>query len=190
MKKHFWMTVGLTVGFAGAAFAHKGHEHASNIPTHVQWGLSGIKELINVHPLFVHFPIALLMGAIGFYFLGSILKKEELFIAGKWSLFFGTLGAGVSVWTGLQAAETVYHDEEIHQMMMAHQYVGIALLVLSAVLSLWVIISKKTIPSARLLFLGSLLILSALIAQAADLGGRMVYGKGVGIGMKSLMPKT
>ena len=55
MKKHFWMTVGLTVGFAGAAFAHKGHEHASNIPTHVQWGLSGIKELINVHPLFVHF---------------------------------------------------------------------------------------------------------------------------------------
>ena len=111
------------------------------------------------------------MGAIGFYFLGSILKKEELFIAGKWSLFFGTLGAGVSVWTGLQAAETVYHDEEIHQMMMAHQYVGIALLVLSAALSLWVIISKKTIPSARLLFLGGLLILSALIAQAADLGG-------------------
>lgn len=173
--------------FPANAFAHQGHEHASNVPVAVPWGLQGIQEMINLHPLFVHFPIALLMGAVAFYFLGNFLKKEELLAAGKWALFFGTLGASAAVWSGLQAAETVFHDEEIHKIMIVHQYFGIAILVSSVALSLWVILSKKTIPSMRLVFLGGLLILSALIAQAADFGGRMVYGKGVGVGLKSMM---
>ncbi len=180
------LTISILGLFPAVAFAHQGHEHASNVPV-VSWGLQGVQEMINIHPLFVHFPIALLLAASMFYFLGSIFKKEELFVAGKWSLFLGTLGSGVAVWSGLQAAETVFHDEEIHKIMMAHQYVGIAILVSSAALSLWVILSKKTIPSMRLVFLGGLLILSVLIAQAADFGGRMVYGKGVGVGMKSMM---
>lgn len=185
MKNKILIMLAVTA-FPGVALAHQGHEHASNVPV-VSWGLQGIKEMINLHPLFVHFPIALLLGAVAFYFLGLILKKEELLGAGKWALFAGVLGAAVSVWSGLEAAETVFHDAEIHKIMMAHQYTGIAILVLSAALSLWVIVSKKAMPSTRILFLGMLLLLSGLIAQAADFGGRMVYGKGVGVGLKSMM---
>ena len=181
VKRNILITIGLVLSFLGVTFAHEGHEPLSSTPFHLQWGLHGTQELPNLHPIFVHLPIALLLAAAVFHFLGSILRKEELWVAGKWSLFFGTVGAGISVWSGLEAAETISHDEEVHTIMMAHQYVGIAVLVLSAILSVWVIISKKTMFSGRPLFLAALLVLSALIAQAADFGGWMVYGKGVGV---------
>ena len=100
-------------------------------------GLKGLEELINIHPLFIHFPIALLLSSLAFYFFGNILKKEEFLVAGKWTLYFGTLAATVAVWTGLEAAKTVFHDAGIHEMMMAHQYIGFAVVRLSLILSVW-----------------------------------------------------
>jgi len=168
-------------------WAHEGHEHASNIPIGVEWGLKGVQELINIHPLFVHFPIALLLTAAVLYLLGTLFRKEELFIAGKWLLYFGTASAAVTVWTGLQAANTVSHDEATHQLMMAHQYLGIGILALSAILSLWLLITRKAVPNGKIPFLLGLLLLTALIFQQADFGGRMVFLNGVGVGRKSMM---
>ncbi len=167
--------------------AHEGHEHASNVPVGVEWGLKGAQELINFHPLFVHFPIALLLTSTAFYFLGSIFRKEELFAAARWELYFGTLSAALAVWTGLQAAGTVQHDEQVHKMMMAHQYFGFAVLALGLVLCIWVFFSKANIPSkGRTFFLIGLAFLALVLTQGADLGGRMVFSKGVGVGLKSM----
>lgn len=58
--------------------------------------------------------------------------------------------------------------------------------VLSVILSLWLMISRDIIPPLRPLFLIALLVLGALVAQTADFGGRLVYGKGVGIQIKSI----
>ncbi len=120
-----------------------------------------------------------------FYILGSIVKKVDLFIAGKWALFFGAMGSGVAVWSGLQAAQTVVHDSEIHQIIIMHQYLGIGILVLSVLLSLWLLVTKSNIPKQRGLFLSGLIALSLMIVQAADFGGRMVYGRGVGVRIKN-----
>ena len=49
----------------------------------VKWGLEGVKELVNIHPLFTHFPIALLLSSLGFYLLGLIFKKEHFLKTGK-----------------------------------------------------------------------------------------------------------
>lgn len=185
MKKTFGTIFGILV-FAGPAFAHKGHGAVTH-PIHISWGLQGAQELLNVHPLFTHFPIALLLAAVAFYVLGALFRKENLFIAGKWTLWFGALSTAATVWTGLQAAETVAHDEEIHQIMMRHEYLGIAILILSIVWSLWVAISKANIPAhGRIVFMGGLIILSGMILQEADFGGRMVFLKGVGVGRKNM----
>ena len=181
MKKKTVMTFLLSVLFAGIAWAHAGHGAVTH-PVHVPWGLQGAQEAINVHPLFVHFPIALLLTSTVFYILGTILRKEHFLVAGKWVLYFGTLAAGFAVGTGLYAANTVSHDEETHQIMMLHQKLGIAVLCLSTFLSLWLLFSKTNIPSkGRLFFLGGLLLLGALLTQQADFGGRMVFLKGVGV---------
>jgi uncharacterized membrane protein len=170
-------------------FAHEGHEHASNLPVNVRWGFEGVKELVNLHPLFTHFPIALLFSAFGFYLLGVIFRKDHFFKTGQWTLFFGTLGAGVAVWTGLQAANSVPHDETTHAIIMAHQYLGIAVLVLSALLSLWVLISKSNLPKVRVVFVGGLFLIVVLLLQQVDFGGRLVFFHGVGMGRKSVMNK-
>lgn len=188
-----------TIGFLFIAWllsgailwAHEGHEHASNVPVGVEWGLKGAQELTNIHPLFVHFPIALLLTATAFYFLGTIFKKEDLLAAAKWELFLGTFAAMATVWTGLKAAETVAHDEIIHQIMMMHQYFGFAVLGISIVLSIWVLASKANIPAkGKPAFLLILLVLAAILTQGADLGGRMVFSKGVGVGLKSVMHES
>ncbi len=185
MKKTFSIFLLLFL-MSSPTWAHKSHGTVTQ-PIHVSWGLQGAQELLNVHPLVTHFPIALLLLAVLFYFLGIIFRKENFFMAGKWTLWFGALSAAITVWTGLQAAETVVHDEEIHQIMMRHQYLGIAILILSVVWGLWVAISKANIPSrGRVIFMGGLLLLSAMILQEADFGGRMVFLKGVGVGRKNL----
>lgn len=185
MKKTIGTILGI-LAFAGPAFAHTSHGAVTK-PIYVSWGLQGAQELLNVHPLFTHFPIALLLAAVDFYVLGILFRKENFYFAGKWTLWFGALSAGITVWTGLQAAETVRHDEEIHQIIIRHQYLGISILILSIVWSLWVAISKANIPSrGRVIFMGGLLLLSAMILQEADFGGRMVFLKGVGVGKKNI----
>lgn len=169
------------------AFAHEGHDHVINDPLQVQWGLQGAMELINVHPLFVHFPIALLLAAVTFYVSGILFRQEGLLNAGKWTLFAGTFGASAAVWTGLQAAGTVAHGGDTHQIMMAHQYLGIAILTLSIILSFWVIVSKANMPKAPKIFFMILLLLAAVITQQADLGGRLVFSHGVGVGKKNMV---
>ncbi len=174
--------------FNNTSWASEGHEHTKGGFFNVQWGFQGLQNLMNVHPLFVHFPIALLLVAAALYVLGTITKRESIFVAGKWSLLLGTLGAAFAVLTGLQAAKSVPHAGETHQIMMAHQYLGIAVLVVSLILSLWVLISKANIPTrGRTLFLIVLFALAAILTQQADLGGRMVFMHGVGVGKKSMM---
>jgi len=178
-------TVMVCLGSSYSVWAHEGHEHASNAPTYVKWGLAGMQQLQNLHPAVVHFPIALLLAAVLFYVLGIFLKKEEFNFGGKWLLYFGALSAGIAVWSGLRAANGVMHDEESHLIMMPHQYLGIAIFVLSLIFSGWVFISKKNIPKQRCIFLGMLILLACLIIQQADFGGRLVFLKGVGVGNKN-----
>ena len=154
----------------------------------VEWGLAGLKDVINVHPLFVHSPIGLLLAAFAFYFLGSIFKKDELLAAGKWTLYLGTFAAALTVWTGLQAEGTVPHGYDVHQILLLHKYIGFAVLALSAALSAWVFFSKTLVPSkGKPVFLAGLALLAIVLTQGADLGGRMVFLHGVGVGRKSMM---
>lgn len=189
MKKTGLLPLFGIFGLAGTVLAHEGHEHVATNPSQVQWGLQGAMELINAHPLFVHFPIALLLSAVAFYTVGILFRKDGLLGAAKWMLFGGTLGATAAVWTGLRAAGTVAHGGDTHQIMMVHQYLGITILALSIILSLWAIASKANMPKAPKIFFLVLLVLAAIITQQADLGGRLVFLHGVGVGQKTMIQK-
>lgn len=162
----------------------------SDLFVSVKWGLEGVKELVNLHPLFTHFPIAFLLASFAFYLLGIIFKKDHFLKTGQWTLYFGTLGAGAAVWTGLQAANTVAHDDTTHAMMMAHQYLGIAVLVLGVFLSTWLLISKSSFPKPKPIFVGGLFLIAGLLLQQVDFGGRLVFFHGVGMGRKSFVQKN
>lgn len=154
-------------------------------------GLQGLKEMINIHPLFVHFPIGLLFMSAVFYWAGAVLKNEGLIESGRWTLYGGFSFSVIAVITGLKAANTIPHDEETHQIMMLHQNMGYIILFLSAGLSAWTLAVKSALPQkGRAAFLITSLFLIAAVIQQADLGGRMVFLKGVGVGNKSMLQES
>jgi len=156
----------------------------------IQWGLKGMGEVINIHPLFVHFPIALLLTSFACFLLGSVFKKDELLVTGKWALYFGTLAAILTVLTGLQAERGVSHGGGTHEIMIVHKYIGFVVLGLSLILTIWINRSKANIPTkGRMGFLIGSALLALIVTQGADLGGRMVFLNGVGVGRKSFIEK-
>lgn len=144
--------------------------------------LPGVSQMANIHPLLVHFPIALLNGFFIMEILGLLLKKEELTAAATWMLYLGTLGAIGAVSAGLWAASTVPHGDEVHAIMERHEHFGLTVLALAVVLSAWRIYTRARLSTkARVVHLFFAFVTVVVMAFGADLGGLMVYKHGVGV---------
>jgi len=140
--------------------------------------LPGISEMMNIHPMIVHFPIALLNAFVLMELLAYLFKKEEMKNAATWMLYLGTLGAAATVTAGFFAASSVPHNEETHAIMTRHMYLGITVFLLSLSLSIWRLTGKKKSAPASLA-IGFIMI--TIMAFGADLGGLMVYKYGVAV---------
>lgn len=144
--------------------------------------LPGVGEMMNIHPLLVHFPIAMLSAFTIMELLGFILKKEELRIAATWMLYIGALGAAGAVMAGLWASSTVPHSKEIHAIILRHRNFGLTVLGLSLFLAAW-----RLKVEARFALVGQIVHLIAAVVMTislifgADLGGLMVYKYGVSV---------
>ncbi len=146
--------------------------------------LPGVSSMANIHPLFVHYPIAFLSVFFLVELIGTVFKREGLRRAASWFLFLGTLGAIAAVAAGLRAAATVEHAEEVHAILNAHARLGIAVLSLALVLSFWRVFGKRGLllsGKARLVYLFAAFVMVVAMTFGADLGGLMVYRYGVGV---------
>jgi uncharacterized membrane protein len=144
--------------------------------------LPGISAIANIHPLVVHFPIAFLFSYFVFDLLGSLFKKPTWRQFATGSLYLGTLAAGAAVAAGLAAADSVEHGGNVHSIMETHELIGISVLSLALLLSIWRLLSHgiiEGIPNIFNLLLSALLV--GLITIGADLGSLMVYKHGVAV---------
>lgn len=144
--------------------------------------LPGMGGLHNVHPLFVHFPIAFLLGFFILDVFGGFTYKMHCRKAASFFLYFGTVSAMITVAAGLVAAATVEHGGNVHEMMERHEHFGITVLGLSCLLSVWRM-NVKTIVSdiSDSLFMLLSTVLCVYVVLTADLGGMMVYQYGVAV---------
>lgn len=144
--------------------------------------LPGIAGMDNIHPLFVHFPIAFFTAFFVIDCLGALSKKTQWRYVAGWLLHLGTIAAIFTVIAGLFAAESVEHGEDVHEIMERHEHIGIAVLSLALFLSAWRLkqwgINSKGSNTLFLAFSGFLCL---LISLGADLGGLMVYQYGVSV---------
>src|SRR5690242_7937074 len=136
--------------------------------------LEGARHLQNIHPLIVHFPIALLNGAALFYLAAWVFKKEDLAKAGFWVLLLGTLTLAVAVGTGLYAESGVMVALDVRRKLLApHKLYMIATLVLGLVATLWAVLQRPFPRKGRILFLAILLATVGVMTIGADFGGRL-----------------
>lgn len=149
---------------------------------HLQNILPGLSQMTNIHPLVVHFPIALLNSFVVMEILGVILNRDDLTGAATWMLYLGTLGAAAAVSAGLWAASTVPHTDEVHDIIERHEHFGLTVLSMAVVLSAWRIFFRARFsPKARAAHIFLAIVTVVTMAFGADLGGLMVYKYGVAV---------
>jgi len=138
----------------------------------------------NVHPLIVHFPIALLLTAWLLTLGGWLTRRENWHRVATVNLLLGGVGALVAVLTGLRAAATATpHSMAIHDVMELHERLGISVAWGSGLLLLWRLLRRRMWPMRGIEQLGQMLLLTVvmgLLVYGAHLGGRLVYEFGVG----------
>ncbi|MEX1062321.1 MAG: DUF2231 domain-containing protein [Balneolaceae bacterium] len=139
----------------------------------------------NIHPLFVHFPIALIFVAVFFDAVRVFITKlwvERIAVA---LYTIGTLGLIASFWTGREAAETVQVSVQAQTVITDHENMAlVTLLFFLAFLSTriaagWLKLNLKTPVQTGLVLLGALG--CYFVWHTGDLGARLVFEHGVGV---------
>jgi uncharacterized membrane protein len=144
--------------------------------------LPGVTALQNIHPMLVHFPIAFLCGFFMLDVVGAFAYKPHWRGVASWFLYFGTIAAAATVCAGFFAASTVEHGGNVHEIMERHEHLGLTVLGLSCVLSLWRLNVKNLICDfTNTFFMMLSTALCILVFLGADLGGLMVYKYGVAV---------
>ena len=146
-----------------------------------------------LHPLIIHFPVALLLAAPLFVVVGVLWKKHgfAFLLAGLLLMAMGTAAAYVAVETGQAAAELADRTPEINPVLSHHQkladrtrLVFTGLTALLAVLVFVPLLLKKELRRSLAIPLYAVFLLlyaggAALLANTAHNGGRLVHEFGV-----------
>lgn len=139
----------------------------------------------NVHPMLVHFPIAVFITALFFDFVKFFWKKDWLHMVVTALFVFAALSALVTYFSGKQAVDIVSVPMRAELTASNHSDWGLYTLLYFSLFAairaflFWKELDRKRVV-AILLFCGSLAG-AALIGKTADLGGKLVYKYGVGI---------
>lgn len=144
--------------------------------------LPGLDAAPNIHPIFVHFPIAFWLGALLFYALGVARQRDDFFTAGRWLLYVGTASAALAVGTGFWATEKMGHDTPGHELIHVHRdfmLVTTGLAVATTILAfIWRRSASKAVRWTQVGLLGATI---AVMTLGTDRGAELVYRYGIGV---------
>ncbi len=153
-----------------------------------------------LHPLVIHFPIALLLVAPLFLLMGAFLRSERgrsFALAALILMSIGTAGAWTAVATGKATAEVTVRSGELEASVERHEdlaettrNVFTVLTLLYAVIVLWPFVQgdvrrvwTTVIPLVFLVFYAAGAI---LLTRAAHEGGRLVHELGASRGEETM----
>lgn len=141
----------------------------------------GVEHIQNIHPLFVHFPIAFLVAASLFYFLAWRPGRESLATTAFLLLVLGALAAALAAGTGLYAEDGVMVSRSVKaNLLVPHKRYMLATTALGFVLAGWAVSDRPFPQKGRAFFLFLLLVLLAIMSLGGDFGVRMVYDYNAG----------
>jgi uncharacterized membrane protein len=143
--------------------------------------LPGLQHLQNIHPLVVHFPIALLMSAALFYALAWVFRKDTLTVTALALLILGALSACVAAGTGLYAEDGVMVSFSVREHLLEHhEQLMLATTGLSIALTIWAVIARPFPKKKRAIFILLFVMMLGIMTWGADYGARMVYDYNAG----------
>jgi uncharacterized membrane protein len=133
-----------------------------------------------IHPMLVHFPIALLLMSVTADFAAFFTDMRTLRDTAWWSLLGAAVSGLFTVLAGLYDMRRAQLKEEVHARVHRHMKVGLTLLTALVGLTLW----RWTIHTNLDLtvgwsYLAAALLVVCLTGLQGWLGGELVYSDGV-----------
>ena len=150
----------------------------------------------NVHPMFVHFPIALLFTSVLLDLIAYSLPGRARVLLRNVGSVLGVIGAFAALatyLTGRAAAQTVLTPGMAHALVNAHwewafwtlcYFAGLAVVRVVVLLT-----GRASSPRATAALAITGLIGLGLLFETADRGAELVYGQGVGVGVIPNTPR-
>jgi uncharacterized membrane protein len=139
----------------------------------------------NVHPLIVHFPIALLFAAFAVDVVSVAWRLGGIRIAAVALYVAGAVGAAASYVTGNQAAESVTIPTEAIAAVNEHQDAALLVLIFFGIYATlrFALVALRVRPSVAVHALVTLLAGAGLylVWLASESGGRLVFQYGIGV---------
>lgn len=146
--------------------------------------------MLNPHPLFVHFPIALWVGALLFELLAVARSSEEWHKTAVRLLVLGTILAVPAALSGAFAEASVPETGPAKDAFEFHETTMYVTSSYAVLLCGFAIIKRKNFtPGLRKIFLLGLVVLAGLLTVGADRGAQMVYEYGVSVDWSKAKPQ-
>ncbi|HZP90148.1 MAG TPA: DUF2231 domain-containing protein [Actinomycetota bacterium] len=126
------------------------------------------------HPMFVHFPIAFSIGALGLDAFSRIGHHAAAPVAATWLIVAALAGFAIAMLTGLAERATMRSGSRIRSLANRHmllQFAAAAVLVVDLA-ARW---SDRSRNLASLPWIGLDLVAVLLVMAGADIGGTMVF---------------
>lgn len=136
---------------------------------------------MNWHPIFVHFPIALLVTSFGLDLLALRRRSETLRQAGFYNLLVGAVGIVVAVITGSLVEDAAEQVSGAHDLVETHKGLGIVTMILYGLLILWRAALKNRWQQKATAYLLATAVGVALVLATGYYGGQLVYQYGIGM---------
>lgn len=136
----------------------------------------------NWHAALAHFAIALLLTST-FFFLTMYWRKKkgsQFEVAGKWTLWLGTVIALGAMAAWLLMSEVAPHNSAAHKVMQSYESIGSIALVAVVLFSLLVLMAQKI----GVQYVAGSVVVGFLVLFAGIQGGDLLYNHGVGAGLK------
>ena len=144
--------------------------------------LPALQSLQNVHPLFVHFPIALILVALFSEAIWWVSKNDHFRRFTTYLLYLSALSATAAVISGYIAANGLGHGTPGHDFVHEHRDVMLWMGGLLGVTTLAMLLVRSFREGKwRRLLIVPLFVISGLLVYGADKGGRLVFEYGVGV---------
>ena len=138
-----------------------------------------IEIIPNLHPLFVHFTVALLSTSAALFIFSRLFAtkyQDELNITAKWCLWLCGLATIATVSAGFYAYYTVGHDGPSHIVMKTHRN-----LALISCLLIFTSIGISLSSCKKFTFYVFIVFSALMVSITAWYGGELVYRHGIGV---------
>jgi uncharacterized membrane protein len=135
-----------------------------------------------VHPMMVHFAIALLFVAVTLDIAGKIASRPSLHQAAFINLALAGVFAVATVAAGMLAEVRLLISHETHQVLDTHKLLGFSALGGILLLLAWRLAQRGRFPSrGGLMYLAAGLLVAGLTGGAGYFGSELVYVNGVAV---------